>query len=220
MALDDTAASLSRYRVAVVADPFPVSRTAVASLLRHSGALDDAREADSGQTAVELVRRLGADLLVTDVDLAGRGDGVRLCHQVKRLSRPPSVLVFTGADDPAVVAACLTGGADGFVHRSASPERLVHAVETLAVGRPVWYLRGQREEPPRGPAQPRVPGMTAREQQVLGLLLARCSNDEIAAELHVARQTVKNHVSNVLRKLGVANRRELLAGQGAMGRAS
>ncbi|MFC9927153.1 LuxR C-terminal-related transcriptional regulator [Streptomyces sp. NPDC127190] len=210
MAQDDATSALSRYRVAVVADPFPVSRTAVASLLRHSGALDDAREADSGPAAVELVRRLRADLLVTDVDLVARGDGVHLCHQVKRLSRPPSVLVFTGADDPAVVAACLTGGADGFVHRSASPERLVHAVETLAVGRPVWYLRERGQEPPQPPDGARAPGMTSREQQVLGLLLARYSNDEIAAELHVARQTVKNHVSNVLRKLGVANRRELL----------
>ncbi|MFJ9816682.1 response regulator [Streptomyces sp. NPDC101151] len=222
MAQDDATASLSRHRVAVVADPFPISRTAVASLLRHSGALDDAHEADSRPGALELVRRMRADLLVTDVDLTGRGDGVHLCHQVKQLARPPSVLVFTGADDPAVVAACLTGGADGFVHRSASPERLVHAVETLAVGRPVWYLRGQPEETPAfaGHGQPGVPGMTAREQQVLGLLLGRYSNDEIAAELHVARQTVKNHVSNVLRKLGVANRRELLASQGAVNRAS
>ena len=211
MTVDDGTASLSRHRVAVVADPFPISRTAVASLLRHSGALDEAHEADGGPGALELVRLTRADLLVTEVDLAARGDGVHLCHQVKRLPRPPSVLVFTGTDDPSVVAACLAGGADGFVHRSASPERLVHAVETLAVGRPVWYLRGRPEEPRVAP-ESRVPGMTAREQQVLGLLLGRYSNDEIAAELHVARQTVKNHVSNVLRKLGVANRRELLAG--------
>ena len=217
---DDSTSSLSRHRVAVVADPYPISRAAVASLLRHSGALDDAQEAGSRQSALDLVRRLRVELLVTDVDLTGRGDGVHLCHQVKRLPRPPAVLVFTGAEDPAVVAACLAGGADGFVHRSASPERLVHAVETLAVGRPVWYLRGQPDDVAAERGQPRVPGMTAREQQVLGLLLGRYSNDEIAAELHLARQTVKNHVSNVLRKLGVANRRELLTARGALSRAS
>ncbi|MEV0975835.1 response regulator transcription factor [Streptomyces sp. NPDC049915] len=203
--------TLSARHIVVIADPYPISRAAVASLLRHSGAVDEAQEAESGQGALDLVRRLRADMLVTEVDLAGRGDGVQLVRQVKKLARPPTVLMFTGADDPAVVAACLAGGADGFVHRSASPERLVRAVETLAAGRSVWYLREHAGLVPEPGTQPRVPGMTAREQQILGLLLGRYSNDEIAAELHLARQTVKNHVSNVLTKLGVANRRELLA---------
>ncbi len=205
----NTNCSLSQHRVIVVADPFPVPRAAVASLLRHSGVADATGEADSRESALETVRRLGADMLVTDVDLVEPGDGVQLARQAKRLARPPTVLVFAGADDPAVVAACLAAGADGFVHRSAVPERLVHAVETLAAGRPVWHLREHGPGGTRAPSA--ISGMTAREQQVLGLLLGRYSNDEIAAELHLARQTVKNHVSNVLHKLGVANRRELLA---------
>ncbi len=214
--------STSRFvrQVAVIADPFPISRTAVASLLRHSGAVDDAQEATTPEGALELVRRLRADLLVTEVDLAAPGDGVQLCRQVKGLIRPPTVLMFTGAFDPVVVAACLAGGADGFVHRTASPERLVRAVEALAAGRPVWYLREHTDGAPALDAPLRVAGMTAREQQILGLLLSRYSNDEIAAELHLARQTVKNHVSNVLGKLGVANRRELLAGRGTLAVAS
>ncbi|MET7703224.1 MULTISPECIES: response regulator transcription factor [unclassified Streptomyces] len=201
-------------------DPFPISRAAVASLLRHSGAVDDTQEAESRPGALELVRRLSADLLVTDVDLAGRGDGVHLCRQTKRLARPPAVLMFTGTDDPAVVAACLASGADGFVHRSATPERLVRAVDSLAAGRPVWHLREHADTVPAAGQRPRVHGMTTREQQILGLLLGRYSNDEIAAELHLARQTVKNHVSNILRKLGAANRRELLANRGSLTRAS
>jgi DNA-binding NarL/FixJ family response regulator len=201
---------LSRYRAVVVADPFPVHRGAVASLLRLAGAADDTAEADSARTALEAVRRTGAAMLVTEVDLAGSADGIQLCRQVKRLARPPLVLVFTASGDPAVVAACLAGGADGFVHRSATTEQLVRAVEALGAGRPVWHLGGNGEQG-KAAGPPRVHGMTLREQEVLGLLLARFSNDEIAAELHLARQTVKNHVSSVLRKVGAANRRELLA---------
>ncbi|WP_328322465.1 response regulator transcription factor [Streptomyces sp. NBC_00388] len=206
-----TMSSLSQHRAVVVADPFPVPRAAVASLLRHSGAADTTAEADSRESALEAVRRLRANLLITEVDLAGRGDGLQLCRQAKQLARPPQVLMFTGTGDPAVVAACLAGGADGFVHRSATPQRLVRAVETLAAGRPVWYLREHSATAAAEPLQEaRLRGMTAREQQILGLLLGRFSNDEIAAELQLARQTVKNHVSNVLHKLGAANRRELL----------
>jgi DNA-binding NarL/FixJ family response regulator len=206
--------SLSQYQAVVVADPFPVHRAAIASLLRVAGAADEVAEADSPQAALEAVRRTGASLLVTDVDLTGPGDGIRLCRQVKRLALAPRVLVFTGAGDPAVVAACLAGGADGFVHRSASAQQLVRAVESLSAGRPVWHLRENQTQAAAALGQPRVLGMTAREQEILGLLLGRFSNDEIAEELQLARQTVKNHVSNVLNKLGVANRRELLNTRG------
>jgi len=209
--------SLSQRRFAVVADPFPVVRGAVAALLRHSGAVDEVTEAADADSAFAAVRRSMADMVVTDVDLGVPADGVRLCAGAKRLARPPSVLMFSGTGDPATVARCMTAGADGFVHRSALPERLVAAVESLAAGRSVWYLgETAAERAPHPAAEPEevvVPryGMTAREQQILGLLMGRYSNDEIAAELHLARQTVKNHVSNVLHKLGVASRRELLA---------
>lgn len=214
MSDDHPMSSLSQQRVVVVADSFPVPRGAVAALLRHSGAADATHEAGTVEAALDALRRADAGMLVTEVDLAGRGDGVHLCREVKRLPRPPRVLMFTGAEDPAVVAACLAGGADGFVHRTATPERLVRAVETLAAGRPVWYLREHCGITELIPRTLRVHGMTEREQEVLGMLLARYSNDEIAAQLHLARQTVKNHVSSVLRKLGVTNRRELLSAQG------
>ncbi|MET9496561.1 response regulator transcription factor [Streptomyces sp. NPDC006552] len=219
MADPDPSQGLARYRTAVVADPFPVSRRAVASLIRHSGAVDEAEQASGRQEAFELVRRLRADVVISDVDLERRGDGLVLCRQAKRLATPPAVLIFTGADDPAVVAACLASGADGFVHRTASPERLRQAVDTLAAGRPVWYLREHAHPGPRDEEPARIPGLTAREQQVLGLLLGRYSNDEIAGELHLARQTVKNHVSNVLQKIGVASRRDLLVSHVPLARA-
>jgi DNA-binding NarL/FixJ family response regulator len=205
--------SLSQHRSVVVADPFPISRGAVAQLLRRCGGADDVAETGDPDGALEAVRRRGAGMVLTDVDLTAEGDGVRLCARLKRLAHPPAVLMFAGSNDPSVVARCMTAGADGFVHRSATPERLVRAVESVAVGRPVWFLGETARERAAGDVHAAAPrhGMTAREQQVLGLLLGRYSNDEIAAELHLARQTVKNHVSSVLQKLGAANRRELLS---------
>ncbi|GHE12661.1 response regulator [Streptomyces alanosinicus] len=218
MAEADRGPGLSRHRTAVVADPFPVSRQAVASLIRHSDAVDVAEQAGDQRAALELLRRLRADVVISDVDLERRGAGLALCRQAKRLPDPPTVLIFTGADDPAVVAAALASGADGFVHRTASPERLLQAVDTLAAGRPVWYLREHGPGAARDNTTSRIPGLTAREQQVLGLLLGRYSNDEIAGELHLARQTVKNHVSSVLQKIGVASRKDLLISRAPLAR--
>jgi DNA-binding NarL/FixJ family response regulator len=207
---------LSRYRTVVVADPFPLSRNALAALLRRSGSADVVVEVGDAGAALRGIRERRTDLLVTNPDLTAPGDGIALCEQVKALARPVSVLVFSASSDPGLMARCMIAGADGFVHRSADARQLLHSVELLAAGRGAWFLGPDRgDRPPQALLQAYEPQLdvrlTAREQEVLGLLLARRSNDEIAAELHLARQTVKNHVSNVLGKLGVANRRELLA---------
>lgn len=208
---------LSRFRAVVVADPFPLSRTALAALLlRRAASADAVLEAGDPAEALRGVRERRADLLVTAPDLAAPGDGIQLCEQVKALARPVAVLVLSASDDPGLMARCMIAGADGFVHRSADARQLLQSVEQISAGRGAWFLGPQRGgRLPRSRPEVREPPLdvrlTAREQQVLGLLLARYSNDEIAAELYLARQTVKNHVSSVLGKLGVANRRELLA---------
>jgi DNA-binding NarL/FixJ family response regulator len=197
-----------------VTDPYPVSLGAVAALLRRSGVADRVHEAASAAEVPGLVRRLGAGLVVLATDADGPHRVLRRCRQLKESPDPPVVLVYSGTNDPAVVTASVASGADGFVHRSATEEQLVEAVRSVLTGRPVWFLGELRADRGTGTGddpETAVPfaRMTQREQQIFALLLSRYSNDEIAAELHLARQTVKNHVSSVLQKTGFANRREL-----------
>ncbi|GAB2688104.1 LuxR C-terminal-related transcriptional regulator [Kitasatospora kifunensis] len=197
---------------AVVVDPWPLLRDAVAGLLTDAEAARVVGTARSDAEGWELCRTLGPDLVITDADLLAPGDGIRLGRRLRSLARPPQVLVYSGSNEPSVVVECLGGAADCFVHRSAEPELLVSAVRGLAGGRPVWFVGEQgRDAPARGDL---VDGallraMTSREQEVLGLLLRRYSNEEIAGELCLARQTVKNYVSSVLQKLELSSRREL-----------
>ncbi|WP_371480757.1 response regulator [Kitasatospora sp. NBC_00315] len=196
----------------VVVDPWPLLRDAVADLLQDNGAARVVGAARGGEQGWELCRSLAPDLVITDADLLAAGDGIRLGRRLKALARPPQVLVYSGSNDPSIVVECLGGAADCFVHRSAEPELLVSAVRGLAGGRPVWFVGEQGQGVPAG-GDP-VDGallraMTGREQEVLGLLLRRYSNDEIAGELCLARQTVKNYVSSVLQKLEMSSRREL-----------
>ncbi|GGK87829.1 DNA-binding response regulator [Sphaerisporangium melleum] len=196
----------------LVIDPYPVSRGAVAALLRCSGLAGRVYEAALGGEALETVRGHGVALVVLATE-ADRPHGVlSWCRRLKRLPSAPAVLIYSGNGAASFVAACLASGADGMVHRSATERQLLDAVRDVIAGRPVW--------PPGHPARegddardlqvcaPPV-RMTQREEQIFALLLHRYSNDEIAAELHLARQTVKNHVSSVLHKTGFANRREL-----------
>lgn len=199
-----------RQRVLVV-DSFPISRRAVADLLRHSGVAHDTYEAGSATTALKQARAHALDLVVLDPDIDGPQAGLGLCRKLKDSARPPAVLVFASVSTPSVITASVVSGADGFVHRSATLEQLVDVAQSIREGRPFRFLAEPAPARRRSPQRMTGPynEMTRREEQVFALLLDRYSNDEIAAELHLAPQTVKNHVSTILRKTGVGNRREL-----------
>lgn len=199
----------------VVIDPFPLLRRMIANLLIESRVAEVVGEADCLRSGIAICEDLSPDLVITDVGLADQWDGLKLCRSVKNLPDPPLVLIFSGANDPQIISQCVSSGADSFVHRSAEPPLVLNAIKTLADAQPLWFMGKQgetAEAADRYDTEELAATLTKREQDVLVLLLCRYSNDEIAAKLFLARQTVKNYVSSVLQKLGYANRRELLAG--------
>ncbi|GAA2156238.1 response regulator transcription factor [Kitasatospora kazusensis] len=198
-------------RRALVVDQWPLARWAVSGLLRDAGLVDSVAVASSAEGAWHLSQETTPDLVVTDCDLRAPWDGIRLGRRLKSLTHAPLVLVYTERSELSVVIECLRGAADGFVHRSVDTAALVEAVQRLIDGRHVWLTSQEtpRDEENWLEADLQQDGMTVREREVLGLLLRRYSNDEIADELHLARQTVKNYVSTVLQKLEVSSRREL-----------
>lgn len=196
---------------ALVADSFPLFRTATADLLRRSHVADYTFEASCPRMAMEQACKHEVDLVILDPDLERPRAGLRLCRELKNSARPPAVLIFARTSNPSIITASVANGADGFLHRSATPEQVVEAARNVDIGRSFWFLGDPAEARPSpheivGPFS----DMTRRERQIFALLLDRRSNDEIGAELHLAAQTVKNHVSTILKKIGVANRRELI----------
>ncbi len=137
---------------------------------------------------------------------------------------PPGVVVYTAFTTAEVVTDSYLAGADSFVHKGAEPECLLAGIRATAAGRGVWAAGADPAERERGAAaalsgdgarqgaaRAPVAGLTPREREVLALLLQRCTNAEIAAELYLGLPTVKTHVSHVLHKLGLAGRQDLLA---------
>ncbi|WP_441251011.1 response regulator [Kitasatospora sp. McL0602] len=200
-----------RMRRALVVDQWPLVRWAVSGLLRDANIVETVAAAATAEAAWRLCQDTRPDLVVTDCDLRAPWDGIRLGRRLKALTGAPLVLVYTERSELSVVIECLRGAADGFVHRSVETAAVVEAVGRLVAGRHVWLTSQEspREDECWMAADLQQGGMTVREREVLGLLLRRFSNDEIADELHLARQTVKNYVSTVLQKLEVSSRREL-----------
>jgi len=191
----------------LVIEPYPLMRRALVDEISRAEGVDVVGEAGDSRTAARIARTIPVDIVVTEAHLESENAGVALCARMKKLPTSPLVVVHTSDNSPRAVADCLAVGADSFVHKSFEPETLIDSMRRTARLHRPWILG--RESAALPGTRPVGTALTTREQEVLGLLLMRLTNDEIAVRLHLARQTVKNYVSSVMRKLEVSTRRDL-----------
>ena len=195
----------------LLVDDHPAMRYGVRYLLDAAEGMEVVGEAASAADAVRLARELRPDLVLLDLRLEGEDSGIEACREIKGGPNAPLVVLFTahtGAED---VAAAVLAGADGYLHKGIGGESLAEALRRVEGGEKVWLLTTANEE-----ARSRVEGvagearLTPKEREVLALMLRRYTNAEIASELYISLYTAKNHVSSILRKLGLKNRRDLV----------
>lgn len=193
----------------LVIDEDPLTRFGLGTLLAPVARV--VHEADDPVAALECARTQRPDVVVLDLRLRHDLAGIGLCRRLKKLARAPRVMVYSAHNAPQDIVSALAAGADSYVDKTTSCAGVLDAVTRTGRGDRVWAL--DRAPAPVVPARSAAghPGLTRREQEVLALVMRRHTNEEIAAELVLARQTVKNHVSSALHKLGVASRRELFA---------
>jgi DNA-binding NarL/FixJ family response regulator len=179
-------------------------------------------EAGNGLEAVTAARRELPDVVLMDVRMPGL-DGVAATRQ---LTAPGAdggpvarVLMLTTFDLDEYIVEGLRAGASGFLLKDASAEELVRAIRIVAAGDALLAPAVTRRlldryarylPSPRATSEDPIRGLTARELAVLRLVSRGLSNDEIAARLHLARSSVKSHVSHLLGKLGRTDRVQLV----------
>lgn len=195
-------------RILLVED-HPVMLLGLRAVVTAQDDLELVGEADSSALALDLAVEVQPDLVVLPLRLGGEFTGVELCREIKS-SMLARVLVYTSYNAAEDVSGCLLSGADSFVYKGEESVHLLETIRSTAAGRRIWLLGGE----PRGHSEDMraladSSGLTRREQEVLGFMLQRFTNAQIANELVVELTTVKTHVRSILRKLGLRNRREL-----------
>lgn len=192
----------------LLVDDHPTVRFGLKHLL--ASADEVVGEAENATDAVWLVQDLRPDLVLLDLRL-GEDSGIEVCREIKALPGAPRVLVFTAHASVEDIAGATLAGADGYLHKGVAGDKILDAVRRTHAGQRVWLLPAENEDE----AADRIretsgeARLTPKEKEVFALVLKRRTNPEIADELYISLYTVKNHVSSILRKLGLKSRREI-----------
>ena len=203
----------------IIVDDHPLFRQGVADTLSLEPNLRVVGLASSGEEALDLIREIRPDIAILDVNLPGI-NGQQVTRQVIAEKLPTRILLLTAYDDPEQKIHAMRAGAAAYCTKDVRPEKLVEIIQTVLDGIYVIdeqqvnelglerWLDAQTEGAMRmysDPGEPFQP-LSKREMEVLSLVTRGLSNKEIAASLGISHQTVKNHVTAILRKLGVEDR--------------
>jgi len=185
----------------LIADDHALIRQALRAQLELEG-YEVVGEADNGARVLPLVHRLRPDLVLLDIRMPG-ADGLTCLDRLRTEHPDVKVVVVSASTERDTVSAALARGARGFIAKSIAPQDLGAALRQ-AVDGTAWFRVGNEATPEAHVRE--LAGLTERELAILQSLVRGQSNKQISADLFVAEQTVKFHLTNVYRKLGVANR--------------
>jgi DNA-binding NarL/FixJ family response regulator len=199
---------VSAIRV-LIADDQALVRSGFRMILEARPDLDVVGEAEDGAEAVRLVRELEPDVALLDIRMPEL-DGIEATRRIVDSGAATRVLVLTTFDADEYVHGAIRAGASGFLLKDVRPGELVDAIRVVAGGNALLAPSAvsrllDRFAAPAG-ASGAIQSLTERELEILRLLAGGLSNGEIAERLVVSETTVKTHVSNLLRKLGVRDR--------------
>jgi DNA-binding NarL/FixJ family response regulator len=191
-----------------LADDQALFRSGVRALLALFEGIAVVAEAEEGEAAVAKVLECRPDVLLLDVRMPRLNGAEVLAALARESALPPTLLLTTFEDDAALIGG-IRAGARGFLLKGTTPETLVEAIRTVAAGGTFLHAAltpssdvADMRVPPLSAADP----LTVREREVLSLMTNGLANTQIAAALRLGEGTVRNHVSNILAKLGVTDR--------------
>ena len=201
----------------LLADDQTLVRGAFALLVNSADDMEVVGEAGTGDEAVTLTRDLRPDVVLMDIRMPST-DGIEATRQIVTddESSDSKVLILTTFETDANVLRGLRAGACGFLPKDTRPDALLDAIRTVAAGESLLSPGATRAvitralSHPDAPAPERLASLTAREREVLLLVAAGRSNQEIADELVVSPLTAKTHVGRILAKMGARDRVHLV----------
>jgi len=201
-------------RRVLIVDPHPIVRLGFRRILQRSTEELFVVEADSAAAALRSVRGDGFALILIDVDLPDRC-GLQLLAQLRRLRPDSRILVLSGVGESVCALRCFRNGADGYLSKESSPERILAAVQRVLAGQPVmsaelaelWVRSLNKRSSTTGPLHS---SLSDREFEIFHLLAQGRAESHIARRLALSAKTIVANRKKILHKLQVDNRVQLM----------
>ncbi|NLO89986.1 MAG: response regulator transcription factor [Clostridia bacterium] len=196
-----------------VVDDHPLVREGITKILGLEESFQIVGEADSGGEALRLIVENRPDIILLDLKLPDM-TGIEVCREIKKLYPEGKVIALTIYDDEAHVIESVRAGVVGYLPKDVDPDTLIEAVKYAAQGKTYFHpsIAGKiiNETLCQGfnPCRISRKRLTSREIEVLSLVARGYTNKDIAEELYISEKTVKNHMTNIFRKLEVNDRTE------------
>lgn len=196
----------------LLADDHAMFREGMSEMLTTDEDIEVVGEAENGQEAVELVRKLKPDVVILDIEMPVMGAQAALTRML-RISPLPKVIIVTVFADPRLVRELLGRGASAYLSKSASTQDLITTVHSVARGQYednviLSVPRGALDAAENNAARDQSSPLSRREMEILVSVARGMSNKQVAEKLHLSVTTVKRHLSNIYEKLKVGSRGE------------
>ncbi len=200
----------------VLADDHAVVRSGLRMLLQAQPDMEIVGEADSGSQALAQVQKLHPDIILMDIQMPGM-NGIEATRQIKEVCGETAVLALTMHEDDQYFFEMLQAGASGYLPKRAAPDELVHAIRTVSRGEVFLYpslatrlVQSYLGGEAGSESEALVSDLTPREQEVLVHIAEGLTNPEIADKLVISVKTVDRHRENIMRKLNLHSRIDLV----------
>lgn len=201
----------------LLVDDHVVVRSGLKMLLNGKEQLEVVGEAADGDEAIQAASILRPDVILMDLSMPHGKDGLTATSELKKLFPDIAVLILTMHDDDEYLFRGIQAGASGYILKSAPHEELLSAICSVASGNAYLYptatkrLMGEYlERLKHGDNSSSYETLSQREKEILSLIAMGYSNKEIAEQLIISVKTVETHKSNVMEKLGLRTRPELV----------
>ena len=188
----------------LIADDHRLMLEATRLVLEQAEDIEIVGEATRGSQVLPLVARTNPDLVLLDVRMPEM-DGLTCLDRIRKQHPDVAVVMLSAYDDPETIASALERGARSFIGKMIDPRDLASALRLVIEGTVYCTVSGTE---PNDAGEAKKAGLTPSEERVLEALAKGLSNREIAQELWLTQQTVKFHLTNIYRRLGVTNRTE------------
>ncbi len=193
----------------VIADDHPVTRAGIKKFLEKADDIIVVGEASDGESVLSLVKELKPDVLLLDMEMPGK-KGVDVARELQESNLPVKILALSTYDDKHYIFGLLSAGAAGYLVKDEVPQTILEAVRGVAQGEQGWVSRRVAAVISAWTADDptRQSKLSERELDVLSLVVAGKTNQEIGSEIGISPKTVEKHLESIYSKLHVASRVE------------